>query len=276
MPVKNNRVFFSQKNMITFKTEQEIKELKLGGKILAFILQQLKKSSVSGIKLSELNQLAYDLIIKNNCQPSFLGYQSGHGQSPYPASLCASVNEELVHGPATRDIILNKGDLLKLDLGLIYPGSIRPLYLDAAITVGVGKISSEAKKLMNAVKKSLDVGIKIIRPGRYLHEISQAIQLSLEKNGYKPVRELVGHGVGYSVHEDPYVPNYIPESGVEEFIKLKEGMVLALEPMASLGHWRIKTQKDGFTIAMADRSISAQFEHTVAVTSAGHLILTDL
>lgn len=250
------------------KTKEEISILKEGGKRLSSILYEVESRVKPGVLAEDLNQFAVKLIENEGGTPSFLGFKvSGIGLA-YPAALCVCLNDEIVHGiPGSK--VLENGDIVGLDLGMKYKG----LYTDMAFTVGVGEISEKAKKLINTTKESLDMGINAIREGANIGDIGAAIQRHVESNGFSVVRVLVGHGVGYSVHEDPEIPNYeIKGKGVE----LKEGMVLALEPMVNEGSHEVILDPDGWTYKTADGSLSAHFEHTVAVTKNGSEILTFL
>jgi len=252
--------------------------MKEGGWLLGKILQEVAEKAKPGITTAELNKVAGDLVFACGAKPAFLGYQG------FPAALCTSINEEVVHGaPSQRK--LQKGDIIGLDLGILYPvgkcnhcpmGATcnpenKPFFVDAALTVAVGKISGEAGKLIETAKKSLDVAIEKIKPGVHLSDVSFAIQKYVESEGFSVIRQLVGHGVGKELHEDPEVPNFgRPGEGVI----LKEGMTLAIEPMIAAGNYKIKQGKDGFAFETADKSLSAHFEHTVAVTKDGCQVLT--
>lgn len=253
--------------MIRLKSQSEIRLLKQGGKILADVLGVVKARVKPGITTGELDQLVEELILTKGGQPSFKGY--GEKGNPYPATLCTSVNEQVVHG-IPGDYILKSGDIVGLDVGMRYPKD-SGLFTDMAITVPVGKISQRAKGLIKVTKQALDIWIKNIKAGADLHQIARLVQEHIESAGYSVIRDLVGHGVGHAVHEDPQIPNYhIPGAS----LILKEGMVLALEPMVSLGDYRIRTQKDGWSIVTIDKSSSAHFEHTVVVTKNGCDVIT--
>lgn len=246
--------------MIIFKTPQEIAVMREGGRRLAKILQELVLRTKPGVKEKELNKLAERLAIKYGGKPSFLNYKN------YPASLCISVNNEVVHGLPV-DKRLEEGDIVGLDFGFWY----KDLCTDMAVTCSVGRISQEAKRLMLTTKKALEIGEVQTKPGNYIGDISFAIQDYVEKQGFSVVRELVGHGVGRKVHEDPRVPNFGKKG---EGIKLKAGMTLAIEPMVNIGTWKVKLLPDGWTFITADGKLSAHFEHTVAVTDDGCEVLT--
>ena len=247
---------------ITIKTSEDIKKLRAGGKILARILKQVAQAAKAGVKAIELDSLARKLIKEAGATPSFEGF----GQPPYPAGLCVSINEGLVHCvPGERE--LKEGDVAGLDLGIWHQG----LCTDMAVSVGVGKISKEAKKLIKVTKRSLDIAISQVKPDNTLGDIGYAVQNYVENQGFSVIRKLVGHGVGYQVHEPPPIPNF-GKKGEGEV--LKEGMVLALEPMVAVGHHDIEVLGNQWDIVMKDRSLAAHFEHTVTVTKNGCEILT--
>lgn len=252
--------------MVSIKTKKEIEILREGGKILAFVLYEVAKNAKAGVMTIELDKLAEKLIKKTGGRPSFKNYKTSDDKIPYPASLCVSINNEVVHGiPNERK--LKDGDIVSLDLGLEYKG----LYTDMAITVPIGKVSKNAKKIIDVTKKSLDKGIRIIKNGVFTGDIGYAIQSYAESKGFNVVRRLVGHGVGYDVHEDPQVPNFgQPKAGKQ----LKAGMVLALEPMLTDGNFDIVLDKDNWTWKTKDGSLSAHFEHTIVVTKTGAEVLT--
>ena len=245
---------------IKYKTEKDIDIMREGGKIHARILKEVAKKVKPGVRTDTLNTYAEKLIDEAGGTASFLGYQPYDAKKPYPASLCVSINEEIVHGiPNEGDgRILFEGDIVTLDLGLTYKG----LITDAAITVSVGKISKEAEGLMRATKEALDKGINAMRLHGHIGDIGEAVMQVAIKYGFGVVEGLSGHGVGYSVHEEPYVPN---KANRGEGPELKEGLVIAIEPMFSLGSRDIKKLSDGYTFITRDKSLSAHFEHTVVV-----------
>jgi len=248
--------------MIFIKTKKETEIMAEGGKILAKIMKELEKKVRPGITTKELDRLAESLIFKFGAKCSFKGYQN------YPTCLCTSINDEIVHAiPSER--ILKEGDIVSLDLGVFFKG----FHADMAITVPVGKINSQAKKLIEVTKKSLKMGIREIEPGNYLGDIGFAVQKYVESSGFNVVRELCGHGIGKNIHEDPEVLNFGEENTGSE---IKEGMILCLEPMVTVGDWRIKKSDDGFGYKTKDGSLSAHFEQTIAVTKNGYKILTKL
>lgn len=254
--------------MIPIKTKEEIEILKEGGKVLAMIMKELEKAVRPGIKTLELEKIAKSLILQNGAQCAFKGYKDENSQIPYPACLCTSLNEEIVHvTPSER--ILKEGDVLKLDLGIFWKG----FYLDMAITLPVGKVSFEAQRLIRVTKKSLKLAIKKVKPGNTFGDIGNTIQRYVESQGFNVIRDLCGHGIGKKLHEEPKILNYGKRKTGE---KIKEGMVFCIEPMVSMGDWRIARTKNGFGYKTLDNSLSAHFEHTVLVEKSGGKILTQI
>lgn len=255
---------------ITIKTKEEIEILREGGKRLAFILTEVGKAAQVGVSTLDLDKLAQKLVEEGGDKAAFLHYRPAGMKRPYPASLCVSVNDAIVHGiPNEKPIILKDGDIVSLDMGLNHKG----FFTDSAITVGVGNIDEAGKRLMEDTKNSLYAGIDSIKEGKHVRDISYAIERYVRPKHWGIVEELCGHGVGYKVHEDPYIPNYCLENKGE---KLKAGMVLALEPMLNEGSKHIILDADGWTYRTADGKRSAHFEHTVVVTKDGCEILTEL
>ena len=247
------------------KTQEEIKILQEGGTKLAQIMRELCDMCEQGISALELDKEAEERIIKAGGKPSFKGF--GQAGQEFPNSLCVSPNETVVHGIPSHDLIFKDGDLIGLDLGMEYKG----LFTDHAVTVPIGKVSDEANRLLQVTKECLDLAIGQVRVGNHLGDIGHVVQEHAEKEGFSVVRKLVGHGVGHGVHEEPRVPNYgQPGKGGE----IEEGMVLALEPMVNLGTHDVQTADDGWGIVTADSKLAAHFEHTVAATKDGPLVLT--
>lgn len=246
--------------MITIKSKEEIQIIAEGGKILADTIKKLEKMVRPGITTIELDVAAEAFILLCGGKPAFKGYAG------FPYSLCASVNENIVHGLPS-NYVLKDGDLLKLDLGVLYKG----FNTDMAITVAVGNISFEARRLMNVTKKSLRLGIKKVKVGNTIGDIGNTIQRLIESQGFGVVRDLCGHGIGETVHEDPKIPNFGKRGGGE---KLVEGMVICIEPMVTAGDYNLKKADDGYGYATRDGSLSAHFEHTITVTKSGARILT--
>jgi len=247
--------------MITTKTQEEIKTIKEGGRILANVLKELEKITKPGITTRDLDRAAEALILSRGGKPAFKGYAG------FPYSLCTSVNENIVHGLPS-NYVLKEGDLLKLDLGVLYKG----FNTDSAITVAVGSVSYEAKRLINVTKKALRLGIKKAKVGNTIGDIGNTIQRFVEDQGFSVVRDLCGHGIGKEVHEDPKVPNFGKRGAGE---KLVEGMVICIEPMVTMGDYALRKSDDGYGYATKDNSLSAHFEHTIAITKKGPRILTE-
>lgn len=255
---------------ISIKTKKEIELLREGGKRLAGVLAKLAAEVKPGVSTAFLNALAEKLIEDGGDIPSFLGYAPSGAKRPFPAALCVSINDEVVHGiPNETEKLIKEGDIVTLDAGLIHEG----LFTDSAVTVGVGKIDAKAKKLIDTTKKALAVGIKAVRAGATTGDIGFAIETFVKPSGFGIVRELAGHGVGYGVHEEPFVPNFGKKG---EGLELKAGMVIAIEPMLNEGGAAVVLDADGYTYRTKDGSRSAHFEHTVVVLERGVAILTEM
>ncbi len=254
--------------MVTIKTKEEIDILREGGRRLATILKKVADEVRVGVTTDYLNTFAENLIKEGGDRSAFLHYKPKGAQRPYPASLCVSVNDEVVHGiPNEHPKTLKEGDIVSLDLGLIHKG----LFTDHAVTVSVGTVDARAQELIAVTQKALDIGISAAKPGKKTGDVGYAIAKYVRPHKFGIVEELAGHGVGYSVHEDPFVPNY----GVKnQGVLLKPGMVLAIEPMLTLGSADIIFEKDGYTIRTADGSLAAHCEHTIVITEDGAEILT--
>lgn len=253
--------------MAKIKTAEEILILRESGKRLARVLQALKATIKPGLSTKDLDTLAEKLIRHGGDEPPFLHYTPHGAKIPFPASLCVSINDEIVHGIPRPSRIIKDGDVVSLDLGLAHKGMIT----DAALTVTLGKVSQEVAKLVKETEHALYEGIAAVHVGGHIGDIGAAIGRVAGGHGYGIVRELGGHGVGHRVHEDPYIPNY-GKKGVGPI--LKTGMVLALEPMFMLGGDAIRLMPDGYTVVTKDGSIAAHFEHTIVVTATGADILT--
>ena len=245
---------------IIIKSEQEIAAMRQAGKIVATVMEMLSKQVRPGMETKELDVMAARELERLGAKPSFKGYRG------FPANLCVSVNDEIVHGiPGKRT--LHEGDIVSLDFGAIFMG----FHADAAVTVDVGEISSPAKELIETTEGALRAGIAAACPGARLGDISVAIQHYAESRGYSVVREYTGHGIGREMHEEPQIPNFgLPETGPV----LKKGMTLALEPMVNIGDWRTRVGDDHWTVLTADGSLSAHFEHTIAITDTDPEVLT--
>ncbi|MGA2775095.1 MAG: type I methionyl aminopeptidase [Candidatus Omnitrophota bacterium] len=246
--------------MIPLKSEKDLEYLRAAGKILSAVIKEVQKIIKPGIATIEIDRFAEELITKKGALPAFKGYKG------FPATACVSVNEEIVHGiPSERK--LAEGDIVSIDLGVNYHG----YFSDAAVSLPVGRIDAERNRLIKAAKGSLEAGIKKAMPGKHLSDISSSIQHYVERCGFSVVRQFVGHGIGLNLHEEPEIPNF---GRAGEGPVLKEGMVLAIEPMINLGSWEAEISENGWTAVTRDKLPSAHFEHTVAVTGSGSEILT--
>lgn len=246
--------------MIILKSREEIELMRAANQIVAELMARLAEVVDVGVTTIELDRIAEELTLKKGAKPAFKGYRG------YKHTLCTSVNEEVVHGiPCGRKLL--SGDIVGIDCGVLYKG----FYGDSARTFAVGKVSEPAKRLLKVTEESLFIGIDQARVGNRLFDISHAVQKHVEDNGFSVVRDFVGHGIGTQLHEDPQIPNF-GEAGTG--VKLREGMVLALEPMVNAGTYEVEVLKDGWTVVTKDRGLSAHFEHTIAVTDKGPLVLS--
>ncbi len=262
--------------MIIIKTKEEVEKIRQSGKMLADILKQVSREVKPGVTTGYLEEKACSLIKEAGARPAFKGYKSDNEAIAFPTALCTSINNEIVHAPALPARELRTGDIIGIDVGIEYPSNSGSggYYTDMAITLPVGKISQQAQKLIRTTKESLDLAIQQVKPNNSLYDIGKAIQEFVENKGFSVVRDLVGHGVGQAIHEDPQIPNYKTEAAKK--ITLKPGMVIAIEPMVNIGNWQIKISDDNLSILTFDGSLSAHFEHTIAVTEDGCEVLTKI
>lgn len=249
--------------MIVIKSKGEIELMREAGRLVAETIEVVRERVKPGVTTEELDKLAYEFITKHKAVPAFKGY---HG---FPASICASINSEVVHGIPSKKRVLKEGDILSLDVGTVLHGFVG----DGAATLPVGEVSETAQKLLATTEGALMAGIDQVRPGHYLDDISGAVQDYVEARGFSVVREYVGHGIGRAMHEEPQIPNY--RQGKRGPL-LKPGMTLAIEPMVNAGTWQTRTLRDKWTVVTQDGKLSAHFEHTVAVTEGEPDILTKL
>ncbi len=253
--------------MITIKTPEEIEIMKEGGAILSAILDELETLAVVGNTTLDIDDRAMVLIEKYGVEPMTLGYHAQFAPRPYPAATCISINDVIVHGiPNEEPIDIIEGDVVSIDVVIAHKG----LVVDSARTIGVGKISPEAKQLIHVTKQALEAGIKAAVVGNHVNDIGKAVSASVPK-GYGVVETFCGHGVGYDLHEDPIVPNFVMKGDSELLVP---GMVLAIEPMITLGSKEVRVLADGYSAITKDGSIAAHMEHTVAITENGPLVLT--
>lgn len=249
--------------MVLLKSAKEIEIMRRANVIVAEVLQKLREMVSPGITTGDLDRVAEEYVKKKGVKAAFKGYNG------YPASICSSINEEVVHGIPSHERVLEEGDIVGVDFGVCHEG----YYGDAAITIAVGKISEKAQDLMNATEESLYKAIEMARVGNRLSDISHAVQSYVESKGYSAVREFVGHGIGKSLHEQPQVPNFGPP---QRGIRLKAGMVLAIEPMINQGGCGVRVKPDGWTAVTEDGLLSSHFEHSVAITEKEPYILSKI
>jgi methionyl aminopeptidase len=251
--------------MITIKSDDEVRIMREAGRIVGQTLQLLVEAAKPGIQTKEFDKIVRREYARRGAELTFLGYPKG-SPNPFPSTVCVSVNDELVHGiPGNK--VIQEGDVVSIDLGATYKGFVG----DSALTIGIGKITPEAQRLIDVTRESLWRGISVARAGVRLGVISNTIGEYIESQGFGVVREYVGHGVGREMHEEPQVPNYGP---ADRGPVLRKGMVLALEPMVTVGDWRTKKLADGWTVSTADGSLCAHFEHTIAITDGEAEVLT--
>ena len=251
---------------VKIKNKNEINQMSACGEIISDVREIIVKNIEPGISTWELDKLAEEYTISKGFIPAFKGYQN------FPSSICASINNEVVHGLPSKNKILKQGDIIGVDFG-VYDGTF---YADSAFTFPVGNVSENITKLLNVTKESLNLGIQKAQVGNKIYDISKAIQDHIEKNGFTVVRSYVGHGIGKDLHEEPHVPNFILDNNDRsKSMKLKEGMVLAIEPMVNIGNFEVELSNDNWTVKTCDGSLSAHFEHTVALTKNGPKILTN-
>lgn len=243
------------------KSGDEILIMHEANQIVAETLMRIEKSIDVGISTWELDKIAEDFCIKKKVRPAFKGYRG------FPASLCVSINEQVVHGIPSKKCKLKKGDIVSIDFGVEHRG----FYGDSAVTLPVGNIDKTKKRLLNVTRKSLEIAIEQVRIGNRISDISGAVQTFVEDSGFSIVRQFVGHGIGTALHEGPEIPNFVQN---ESSPRIVEGLVLAIEPMVNAGTYKVKVLKDGWTVITADKKPSAHFEHSIAVTADGPLILS--
>jgi methionyl aminopeptidase len=249
------------------KSSQEIESMRKAGAILANGLEKMKLAVTPGVSTLKLAQVAENYLSNTEGKPAFLNYPGTGGAPPFPSVACVSVNDAVVHGVPHERTILKNGDIVSLDLGVSVDGMI----VDGAITVAVGEVDRKKADLITNTKKALYQGLRELKDGCLTGNIGSAIEASLNQENYGIVRDLVGHGVGYSIHEDPNIPNFGKKG---QGVKLKAGMTVAIEPMATLGSWKVYIDSDGWTVRTLDGSLAAHFEHTVLITDNGYEILT--
>jgi methionyl aminopeptidase len=255
--------------MIFLKSPYEVETMRKANRIVVEILAELREIVRPGVSTGEIDKVAADLIRHKKAHSAFKGYKIRNGIMPFPATICVSINNEIVHGIPSSNRIIQDGDLVSLDFGVIY----EDFYGDAAISIAVGQVDEDTQLLLKTTAESLEEGIAQAQVGKRLGDVSAAIQQRVEREGFSVVREFVGHGVGRRLHEDPAVPNYgVKDRGV----RLREGMVLAIEPMVNMGRADVMMKDDAWTAVTKDGSLSAHFEHSIAITEQGPQVLSQL
>jgi methionyl aminopeptidase len=255
---------------ITLRSRREIDLMRDAGVVVAGVLLKLQEIARPGVSTAFLDEVAADMTAQAGAQPLFKGVRSPYAKVPFPGVICASINEQVVHGIPSNQVILKQGDILSVDFGVRFRGYCG----DAAVTVAIGEISEEHRRLMNITKGTLDLAIKMAAPGIRWSRIAGEMQNMAESAGFSVVTEFVGHGIGTQMHEEPRVPNFVSKELLENDIVLAEGMILAVEPMVNCGVSKVRTLKDGWTVVTADGKYSAHFEHTIAITGRGCEVLT--
>ncbi|HHU90189.1 MAG TPA: type I methionyl aminopeptidase [Clostridiaceae bacterium] len=254
--------------MIVIKSQRELDKMKRAGEIVALVHQRMLELIEPGITTIELDREAEKIIKRSGAIPSFKGFPSAYGGKPFPGSICASVNDVVIHG-IPDNTVLQEGDIISIDVGAIFDG----YHGDAARTIAVGEVSREASDLIFHTQEAFNRGMEKAVEGNRIRDISVAVQKYAEGKGYKVVRDYVGHGIGTEMHEEPQIPNY---ATYEKGVRLSNGMTLAIEPMINIGTWRVKVLDDKWTVVTADGKLSAHHENTIAVTPNGPVILTRL
>ena len=255
---------------ITLRSSREIEMLRNAGKVVANVLSKLKEYAKPGVSTAELDDIALDMTRQAGAIALFKGVPCPYMNRPFPGAICASINEQLVHGIPSRDAILKEGDILSVDFGVKLNGYCG----DAAVTTGIGRIEPDRQKLLDVTKRLLDIAIENMAPGVRWSAIARMMEETAKQAGFSVVREYVGHGIGTEMHDDPKVPNFVSRELIQNDIILKKGMILAVEPMVNMGKAGVKTLSDGWTVITKDKKCSAHFEHTIAVVEGGCDVLT--
>lgn len=255
---------------ITLRSRREIEMLRNAGLVVANVLSKLKKHAKPGVSTAELDEIAMEMTHQAGAVALFKGVPCPYMNKPFPGGICASINEQLVHGIPSRGAVLKEGDILTVDFGAKLNGYCG----DAAFTVGIGPISDERQKLLDVTKRLLDIAIEHMAPGIKWSTIAAMMEQTATQAGFSIVKDYVGHGIGTEMHEDPKVPNFVSRELLRDDILLKKGMVLAVEPMVNMGKAGVRTLSDGWTVVTKDKKCSAHFEHTIAVVENGCEVLT--
>lgn len=257
---------------ITLRSRREIEAIRRAGAVVAEVLLKLQQEAKPGVNTEYLDEIARDMTRRAGAIPLFLGVPNPYGGRPFPGAICASVNEQLVHGIPSSKVVLKEGDVLSVDFGIKLDGYCG----DSAFTVGIGQVAPEHQKLMDVTKGMLEIAVAEMAPGKKWSQIAGMMEASARQAGFSVVTDYVGHGIGTEMHEDPKVPNFVSRELLNKDIFLKEGMVLAVEPMVNQGTAGVRTLRDGWTVITRDRKYSAHYEHTIAVVDGGCEVLTSL
>ena len=255
---------------IILRSRREVELMRRAGKVVADVLLKLKDCAAAGVTTADLNRIAEDMTLKAGATALFKGVKNPYGQKVFPAAICASLNEQVVHGMPSEKVVLRDGDIISIDFGAKLNGYCG----DAAVTLAIGKISDAKQRLMDATKRMLDIAIENSKPGVKWSSVAGEMQRHAESAGFSVVTDFVGHGIGAEMHEEPKVPNFVNAELLRHDILLQEGMILAVEPMVNMGSSSVVTLKDGWTVVTRDGKPSAHFEHTMAVTAGGCEVLT--
>ena len=255
---------------IILRSQREIEKLREAGSVVANVLSKIKEYAKPGVTTADLDEIAMDMTRQAGGIALFKGVPCPHMNKPFPGGICASVNEQLVHGIPSKKVVLAEGDILSVDFGVKLNGYCG----DSAVTIGIGQISPERQRLLDTTRQLLDTAIEKMAPGVKWSSIARQMEEAVRQSGFSIVKDYVGHGIGTDMHEDPKVPNFVSRELIKEDILLKKGMVLAVEPMVNMGKAGVRTLPDGWTVVTKDRKCSAHFEHTIAVVSDGCQVLT--
>jgi methionyl aminopeptidase len=255
---------------IKLRSAREIEMLRNAGAVVAKVLLQLQEAAEPGISTGELDKIALEITAQCGAEALFKGVESPYAKKPFSGAICASINEQVVHGIPSKKVKLNDGDILSVDYGAKLAGYCG----DAAVTFGIGKISAEKQKLIDVTKGLLDIAVKTSAPGVKWSEVAGKMQEACESVGFSVVKDFVGHGIGTEMHEDPKVPNFVSRELLRNDILLREGMILAIEPMVNIGSSSVKTMRDGWLVQTKDGKCSAHFEHTIAIVKGGCEVMT--
>ncbi|MHC5060012.1 MAG: type I methionyl aminopeptidase [Planctomycetota bacterium] len=255
---------------ITLRSRREIALLRSAGLVVAEVLSKMQNIAKAGMSTARLDELATEITVSAGGQALFKGVESPYAKRPFPGTICASINEQVVHGIPSKAIKLKDGDLLSVDYGIKLAGYCG----DAAITFGIGKVTPQKQKLIDVTKELLDIAIAISAPGLKWSEVAGRMEKCAARAGFSVVKDFVGHGIGREMHEDPKIPNFVSKDLLRNDILLREGMILAVEPMVNMGGSTVRTLKDGWTVVTKDGKCSAHFEHTIAIVKSGCEVLT--